>query len=254
MLKWLQKRLTAWSPEHKKIIRDFPGFEELVMSRIGHEDRQGTVVGFYTKDSIYELEKNRLQRSLDLLNLRYDLSEIENQQSWVRNAGMKPSVLVKMREKHQGPLLYVDVDAVFHRNSWPHLLEQDCDLAVYFEPEGNLLSGTLFIGDTPAAKDLLSVWEQACRDNPEEWDQRVLQKIIADDQQSKSPRYRVERLPVSYCWVFDKINNEPESVIYIEHLQASREKKKRKRLFNRKGKGLTRRDDRIKEIEKVLFQ
>ena len=94
---------------------------------------------------------------------------------------MKPGVLVGMRRKHRGPMLYVDVDAVFHRNPWPSLAALDCDIAAYHEPDGHLLSGTLYINDTPAAATLLDEWAAACGANPDEWDQLVLERILAED-------------------------------------------------------------------------
>ncbi len=253
MLNWLQRKLRTWTPEHRRIAGEFPTLTEL-KKRAAEGEATGMVVGFFTKDSIYETEKDRLLRSVEAVSLTADIVEIASQGSWVRNAGMKPGVLIEMRRKHRGPLLYVDVDAIFHRNPWPFLMNMDCDFAAHYEPEGNLLSGTLLINDTPAAAELLQEWAQGCLDAPEEWDQRVLEKVIADDARRTTPCYRIERLPVSYCWIFDKISNESSGQIYIEHLQASREKKKRKRWFGRVGKALARRRDRVKEIERILFE
>ncbi|WYX52901.1 putative nucleotide-diphospho-sugar transferase [Achromobacter xylosoxidans] len=167
------------------------------------------VVAFFTRDSIYETEKNRLLRSAQRLGLAVDAEPIESTGSWVRNASMKPSVLVAMRRKHAGPMLYVDVDAVFHRDPWPALAALDCDIAAYYEPQGHLLSGTLFINHTPAATALLQAWAQACAENPDEWDQLVLERLLDSDAARAEPRYRLARLPVAYCWIFDKTDNAP---------------------------------------------
>ena len=165
---------------------------------------------------------------------------------------MKPGVLVGMRRKHRGPMLYVDVDAVFHRNPWPSLAALDCDIAAYHEPDGHLLSGTLYINDTPAAATLLDEWAAACGANPDEWDQLVLERILAEDAARAEPRYRQARLPVAYCWIFDKIDNAASAQVYIEHLQASRESQPLKGLF-RKPLQRAAAPDRIRTIEKILF-
>ncbi|MBK1977918.1 hypothetical protein JE034_03510 [Achromobacter xylosoxidans] len=217
-------------------------------------DATGLVVAFFTRDSIYETEKNRLLRSAQRLGLAVDAEPIESTGSWVRNASMKPSVLVAMRRKHTGPMLYVDVDAVFHRDPWPALAALDCDIAAYYEPQGHLLSGTLFINHTPAATALLQAWAQACAENPDEWDQLVLERLLDSDAARAEPRYRLARLPVAYCWIFDKTDNAPCDEIYVEHLQASREATQRKRVFGRPVRAVRRRRDRVRAIERILFE
>ena len=147
-------------------------------------------------------------------------------------------------------MLYVDVDAVFHRNPWPSLAALDCDIAAYHEPDGHLLSGTLYINDTPAAATLLDEWAAACGANPDEWDQLVLERILAEDAARAEPRYRQARLPVAYCWIFDKIDNAASAQVY--RTQASRENKPLKGLFRKPGRNVRRRD-RIRTIEKILF-
>ena len=224
MLQWLRRKLSPWSPEHQRSVAKFPGQAELDPPSPADLAAMGMTVAFFTRDSIYETEKNRLVRSAERLQLPVDAQAIDTTGSW-RNAAMKPGVLVGMRRKHRGPMLYVDVDAVFHRNPWPSLAALDCDIAAYHEPDGHLLSGTLYINDTPAAATLLDEWAAACGANPDEWDQLVLERILAEDAARAEPRYRQARLPVAYCWIFDKIDNAASAQVYIEHLQASRENK-----------------------------
>lgn len=236
------------------MVPSFPPDTVVPDRRSGGAVCAGVVVAFFTRDSIYETEKNRLLRSAHRLGLAIDAEPIASSGSWVRNASMKPSVLVAMRRKHSGPMLYVDVDAVFHRDPWPALAELDCDIAAYYEPEGHLLSGTLFINQTPAAAALLQAWAQACAENPDEWDQRVLERLLADDAARAEPRYRLARLPVAYCWIFDKTDNAPCDEIYVEHLQASREATQRKRVFGRPVRAVRRRRDRVRAIERILAE
>lgn len=252
MFEWFQRKFFAWSPEHRRVVASFPALQAPVGGAAG-AIATGMAVAFYTRDSIYETEKNRLLCSAERLGLPVDAQAIDSAGSWVRNASMKPGVLVAMRKKHVGPLLYVDVDAVFHRDPWPALARLDCDIAAYFEPDGHLLSGTLFINHTPAASALLQAWADACAASPEEWDQLVLERLLADDAASGEPRYRVGVLPVSYCWIFDKTDNALGDAVFIEHLQASREAKQQKRTFGRPGRAVRRRRDRVRAIEKILF-
>ncbi|WP_231891646.1 putative nucleotide-diphospho-sugar transferase [Achromobacter ruhlandii] len=252
MFDWFRRKWFGWSAEQTRVVPSFPGPDKAAPAGRGGS-ATGMVVAFFTRDSIYETEKNRLLRSAQRLGLAVDAEPIESTGSWVRNASMKPSVLVAMRRKHTGPLLYVDVDAVFHRDPWPTLAALDCDIAAYHEPEGHLLSGTLFINHTPAAAELLQAWAQACAENPEEWDQLVLERLLASDAASAAPRYRQARLPVAYCWIFDKTDNAPCAEVFIEHLQASREATQRKHFFGRPVRAVRRRRDRVRAIERILF-
>ncbi|CAB3647710.1 putative nucleotide-diphospho-sugar transferase [Achromobacter dolens] len=252
MFDWFRRKWFGWSIEQARMVLDFPGPDKVGPGR-QRGTATGMVVAFFTRDSIYETEKNRMLRSAQRLGLAVDAEPIASTGSWVRNASMKPSVLVAMRKKHTGPLLYVDVDAVFHRDPWPALAALDCDIAAYHEPDGHLLSGTLFLNHTPAAAELLQAWAQACAENPDEWDQLVLERLLASDAASAAPRYRQARLPVAYCWIFDKTDNGPCDEVFIEHLQASRETRQRKRAFGRPVRAVRRRRDRVRAIERILF-
>lgn len=246
-------RLHAWSRAHRSMAIAFPTLEELATRKHASIGPTGAVIAFYTTNSFYEHEKDRLLASARYLGLKIISVAVENKGSWVRNAGLKPSVLVQQRKLVRGPLLYVDVDAVFHRDPWPALQSIESDIAVYYEKSGHLLSGTVLINDTPSALALLEAWQKGCMDAPEVWDQLVLEQIVMQDSAETSPRYSITRLPVSFCWIFDDLENEPVEQVYIEHLQASREAKKRRRFLGRIGKRLKRRRDRIVEIERILL-
>ena len=247
-IKRLFGELRTWSPEQRRVVRRFPDRAELTERAAKPGDTTGTIVAFYTRDSLYEIEAQRLIRSAELLNLPTHVEAVDSAGSWVRNAGLKPGVLVRLRRELRGPLLYLDVDAVLHRNPWPELLAaySGSDLAVYHEPNGRLASGTVLIGDTAAALEALIAWQIGCAAEPEKWDQIVLEELLGSSAITGS-----SRLPVSYCWIFDKEDNKGD-VVVVEHLQASREINKRTGRFGMSN-FLTRRRDRVKEIERILF-
>jgi hypothetical protein len=252
VLSKLFDKFRPWSRAHRSMAIAYPTFEELAARKRSQIEDDGMVVVFYTTDSIYEKEKERLLRSAGHLGLNVTAIAVADTGSWVRNAGLKPGVLLQQRKLLRGPLLYVDVDAVFHRDPWPELTSINSDFGVYYEASGRLLSGTILINDTPRALALLEAWHDGCVEEPETWDQIVLEQIIERDSTVASPCYSVTNLPGSFCWIFDDVENKPVSCVYIEHLQASREAKKRPRLFGRIGKRLSRRRDRVAEIERVL--
>lgn len=210
----------------------------------------GNIVGFYTSNSIYEHEARRMVASAKRLGLTVQTTAVGSAGSWVRNAALKPTFLVEARKAHRGPMLYVDVDAVFHRDPWSALADFDCDVAVYREEGNRLISATILFGDTPAAMRLLDVWKERCDRDPDIWDQVVLEQILDEDRASGNPQYRVGALPVSFCWIFDRLSNAKSDAVFIEQLQASRQAKAGEKRG--RNKMLERRRDRIAMIEAVL--
>ncbi len=245
-------KIRPWTARQRALIVPFPTDRDLPERKSRAAAADGPIVAFFTEGSFYEREKERMVRSAERIGLKVHATALPSAGSWVLNAGLKPGFLLEERTRLRGPLLYVDVDAVFHSNPWPELRGLDCDIAAYYEADGSLVSATLLINDTPEAAHLLELWRQGCLANPDMWDQLVLQRIIAEDARRAQPRFRVIRLPVSFCWIFDRVENEHVSEVFIEQLQASREATKRKRWFGRIGKRLKRRRDRVDEIERIL--
>ncbi|MFK0164405.1 putative nucleotide-diphospho-sugar transferase [Rhizobium sp. NPDC090279] len=245
-------KVRPWTAQQRALIIPFPADPDLVERRSEAATADGPIVAFFTQDSFYEQEKDRMVRSAERIGLSVQATALPSAGSWVLNAGLKPSFLQRERARLRGPILYVDVDAVFHRNPWPELRKLDCDIAAYYEANGRLVSATILINDTPGAAQLIELWREGCLAKPDMWDQLVLEHIIAEDAASTNPQFRVVKLPVSFCWIFDRIENERISEVFIEQLQASREATKRKRWFGRIGKRLSRRRDRVEEIERIL--
>jgi len=241
-----------WTAQQRALIVPFPAQQDLERRKSTATDIDGLVVAFFTTGSFYEQEKERMVRSAERIGLTVHATALPSAGSWVLNAGMKPGFLAQERARLHGPLLYVDVDAVFHSNPWPELRKLDCDIAAYYDGDGRLLSGTILINETSAAACILELWQQGCLTTPEVWDQLVLEDIIAKDEQSAHPKFRVAKLPVSFCWIFDRTENEEVCEVFIEQLQASREARRPKRWFGRIGKRLRRRRDRVCEIERIL--
>lgn len=253
MLRRILNKFITWKLEHRAMVVDFPTDDQIQTMVASRRAETHSIIAFYTKDRIYENEARRMVASAKRLQLDVKAVPVAGVGSWVRNASMKASFLAKQRPLHKGPLLYVDVDAVFHSNPWPYLNTIEADIAVYYEPNGRLLAGTILISDTPASQKILDEWARRCNANPDIWDQVVLEEIIAEDAMSNRPQYDVARLPVSFCWIFDKLDNDIVDEIYIEQLQASRETKKKVRLFGRVGRSLKRRRQRAADIERILF-
>jgi len=204
--------------------------------------RNGTIVLFHTDDPIYREEARRCIQSIEVLGLKYDLTVIPPGSSWVENCAIKPAIIAEARRRIRGPILYLDVDAVVHRDPWPYLAQYDGDMAVYVHQDGELISATILVNDTQGARKLLKTWQEEQKKDPQTWDQRILQGIMEEDE-AGARRFNIQRLPPNYLYIFDKRYSYLYGDVVIEQLQASREHEFKKNL-----KGLKRRRRRISQL------
>jgi hypothetical protein len=186
------------------------------------EDRPGTIVGYYTRGTRYEREASRMLSSLANLGLPVALSAVEDTGNWLGNVRRKPHFLAARRRELTGPLLYLDVDAVVHKDPWPYLRGYAGDCAIAGHHATNFISGTILINDTDGARAFLDRWCTDQDTKPEAWDQHSLHDVVMENLQSATPAFSVNFLPPEMCRVFDRTYSPPVTPI-IEHLQASRE-------------------------------
>lgn len=203
---------------------------------------RGTIVAFHTDDDFYTEEAARCRARLEQLELPHDLTSVPKNGNWVENCALKPEFLLDVRQRLRGPLLYIDVDAFVHRNPWPYLSSYDADMAAYIHGDSELLSGTLFLNDTPAVLELLSDWVARQKQTPQVWDQKILEEIIRKDE-SKEQNFIFQRLPPNFAFICDKDYNLIHDEPIIEHLQASRIAKR-----GRRGDQMARRIDELKAL------
>lgn len=188
------------------------------------------VIAYHTDDR-YAAEAEKLRASLIRHGLKHRIDRVEDLGSWAANTSAKPTFVRRMLYAHPGPVLYLDADAVVQRD--PVMLRdlrpENFDLAVHYRqrawpaPRVELLSGTVWFGNTPACRALVRRWELACHGAPDTWDQKHLQNIVAD-----MPELRVMNLPPEYCCIFDSMRQQHPGIDpIVEHFQASRRFKER---------------------------
>jgi len=179
------------------------------------------IISFYTKDTGYEEEANRLINSLKRLQLDYEVVPINNTGNWQKNVKYKPTLIKNMLKKHAPrPVLYVDCDAIFL--SPPVLFDKfEHDFALYKthwadfgrpDKADEVLGGTIYAANNKRVFNVLDRWISECNKQPIAiWDQKILQDIVKDD---------FYKLPPEYCTIFDAMKKVENPV--IKHFQASR--------------------------------
>jgi len=186
------------------------------------------IVGYYTKNTIYEKKSRVFINSLKKFNIPYDVRAIENLGDWWKNTGYKPTFLREMLEKHKPKsIVYVDCDAEFLR--FPELFDRlsvdpSVNVGVYVFDRScyrksakgfEVLSGTVFLKNNPIVSTIVERWETECRNNPRTWDQKSLEKVLDGE---------FYTLPGELCKIFDRMEHITDPIIV--HYQASREIRK----------------------------
>jgi hypothetical protein len=189
------------------------------------------VVAYYTINTPYEDEAKKLIKSLDALNLNYDVIGVPNLGNWQANTRFKAKFMEDMLNKHQGKnLLYVDSDAIIHSKP---LLFENCtaDVAVRWQDfrwrQNECLSGTIFMANNKKTRELCQRWQRVnLNEGPaattfEQWNLgSVIKEMEAEG------NLITENLPPEYTMIFDSMRAiYPDVIPVIEHFQASRKLK-----------------------------
>jgi len=162
------------------------------------------VIAYFTVDTPYEHEAETLKASLESLDYSYHVCGVANLGSWQKNTQYKALFIKYMLDKYPGKnLLYLDVDAVMVKP--PVLLDNlKADIAaVHFAKRVELLSGTLYLGNTPQCKRVVNKWIRLNEKYPETlpngkdaWDQRTLEMAI-----KRIEGVKFVELPQEYTWI-----------------------------------------------------
>jgi SAM-dependent methyltransferase len=214
-------------------------------------------VACYSEGTEYEREAEILKASLDRVGMAHHVEGFPTRGDWYANTAEKARFIRRIRDEVKGPLLYVDVDAFVHENCdayFKDLADRGYDFGAHWyrgpakggdrtqkrEEGWRMLSGTLFLGDTPGCRQLLSDWT-ALNDL---WRSRGMmqgggQKNLWFTTTCRKD-LRIARLPGGYCYVFDRsFFYEPGEPIVIEHTIASRDHRGREQRTRGRARRVT---------------
>jgi len=216
------------NPESRLKCFEFGEFEDL------RPIKRPVIVSYYTKGIGYESEVKHLKTTLRRFNLENDVVGIPDRGNWHENTFYKPHFIRRMMRKHHGrSIVFVDADAKIRMN--PVLFNNlKCDFACHFHhPKKELLSGTLYFGNTKRAHSLVDKWIEENKLHPKT---HMPQKNLRAVFNKEKNNIRWKALPVEYCMIYDsRFRYEVNPV--IEHFQLSRRYKGSK---NRKPKYVAR--------------
>ena len=164
------------------------------------------VIAYYTVNTPYEDEAEVLKLSLESMGYSYVVCGVDNLGTWQKNTQYKSLFIKYMLEKYEGqPLLYLDVDAVMIQA--PVILDNlKADIgAVHFAGKNELLSGTIYLGNTKQCRRMVNKWIYLNEQHPvklpngkDAWDQRTLALAI-----KKIQALIYVELPQEYTWIVE---------------------------------------------------
>ena len=181
--------------------------------------KRPVIISYYTKKTGYESQVEHLKTTLKRFNLENDIVGISDRGSWHKNTYYKPQFILRMMKKHHDrSIVFVDADAKIRMN--PVLFNDfDCDFACHFHyPRKELLSGTLYFGNTKGARYLVNKWIMENRLHPKT---HMPQKNLRAVFNKHKNKIKWKELPVEYCMIYDSNFRYTVNPI-IEHFQLSR--------------------------------
>lgn len=176
------------------------------------------IVSYYIEDTPYEKEAKELERSCKTFGFDSEITPMTSN-------CFKPEFLLHCLEKHNRPLVWMDIDSVFVQ--MPTIF-QEClaDVAlrindsVSFDSPLKILTSTLFINNTDSAKKLLNFWKKECekivKKEGSVLDQVALRKVVLH----YPTIVEIKRLPATYVTVTESAENRsayPDNAVIVHH-------------------------------------
>jgi hypothetical protein len=192
------------------------------------------VVSFHTPDELYSNHAAEFIKTLQALNVRYDVEAVPSRDQWEENCAIKPEfILSKLEEHPESNIVWIDVDARVRQ--YPELFQHlDGDLGLHWKDGKELLSGTMFFRNNERVREFVQKWIEVQEAAPQMWDQKTLEAALKANQARLN--LDVVDLPPQYVQIFDSMRKWGAPV--IEHLQASRAVRRERNKLLSKHKGM----------------
>lgn len=181
-------------------------------------------ISFHTPEPRYVKASARMEESLNLFNLPYDIRTLPSLECWNLNCCIKPKFILSMLEAYpeQDRMIWIDADAQVLQ--YPeHFKHIEADMAaVMVDNHHGLFASIIFVRNNQQVRDLIKRWIKLTEKDPYKYtgDQIHLHNLISYDNKAVI----FEELPkeYSYCTGIMSIDIAP---IILQH-QASIEGRK----------------------------
>jgi hypothetical protein len=179
-------------------------------------------ISFYTTNGSYPAQARRLEKSLKLFNLKYDIQKFPPFNTWVEALRHKSVIIKEKLIQYRQPVVWIDCDCVI--KNLPEIFFQDFDFAIinwfalrdfcppeYYDPNPSqlLASGGVSML-SPNAMDFLHDWIASCRQQSHLPDDQVVNEVW-----SRHTNLAHRWLPAAYLAGIFPVP-EPEQIIWTE--------------------------------------
>jgi hypothetical protein len=185
-------------------------------------------INYYTPkytEAAMLLQEDAVTFNLDLIS-----DPLEDFRDWQQATRFKAAFIGGYIRNLNDDVCWIDADARIRKN--PTLLTElssaNYDIAAVYFKDTELLSGTLWVANTPAANEVVQEWIKYNIDGTKSKpiEQRNLQFAI-----ERNKDCRVLRLPPEYAFIFDLSKSYyPGLEPVIEHMQLSRKIRKQENV------------------------
>jgi len=131
--------------------------------------RRPTFATFYTTPA-YRADAERLGRCCEVFDLPFTMLEGEEFGSWKRNCNQKPRMLRKLRERIDGPIVWLDADCIIHDLPAALLTARAEDAVLWsggVSEKRYVSSQVMWWNDTANARAMIAEWAHRSVDDPE---------------------------------------------------------------------------------------
>lgn len=178
------------------------------------------VISYYTIDTVYELEVEKLMASLDTFKIPYQIYGVPTLGSWLNNTGFKAEFVRDVMKIVDRPCVWLDADCEVNKEPvlFAQLLEQKVSISVYIrggDDEPNLNSSTIYLGNDAFCKEIIEAWvDEMKKSDYRIWDQKCLEFVY------KRNLEKFHKIPPEYAKKA-KMGKKKTSVIFQNNISTT---------------------------------
>lgn len=178
------------------------------------------VISYYTIDTVYELEVQKLMASLDTFKIPYQIYGVPTLGSWLNNTGFKAEFVRDVMKIVDRPCVWLDADCEVVKEPvlFAQLLERKVSISVYIrgdDNEPNLNSSTIYFGNDTFCKETVESWvDEMKKSDYRIWDQKCLEFVY-----KRNPE-KFHKIPPEYAKKA-KMGKKKTSVIFQNNISTT---------------------------------
>lgn len=187
------------------------------------------IASYYTINTGYEKEVEKLKESLRKLNLPYYIQPIKSQGSWVKNVHYHDQFILETMDLYPDKaIVSLDADVLVYKYPiyFDVLEESDNDLSIHLhywktrpvDQQWELQCGVMFFQNNWKARQFINACIARHKKNPQDRQQKNYKAVW--EYWTKNRLIKWINLPPQYCKIFDLMRGVQDPI--IEQFQASR--------------------------------